>query len=44
MRAPRPSWLNMSFSDGLGDQPLAITQVHWFGTELGLFANQTDGI
>ena len=43
MRATRPLWFDMSFSDGLGDQPPAITQAHWFGTELGLFADPTNG-
>ena len=42
-RAARPPGFNVSFSDGLGDQLLAISQAYWFGTELGLFANPTDG-
>ena len=32
-----------SFSHGLSDQLLAVAQAYWFGTELGLFANPTDG-
>ena len=43
MRVTRPSWFDVSFSDALGNQLLVITQAHWFGTELGLFANPTDG-
>ena len=43
MRTIGPSWFDVSFSDGLGDQLLAITQACWLGTELGLFANPTDG-
>ena len=43
MRVTRPSWFNVFFSDGLGNQLLAIAQAYWFGTELGLFANPTDG-
>ena len=43
MRATRPSGFDVSFSDGLGNQLPAITQVYWFGTELGLLANPADG-
>ena len=43
MRVARPPWFNVSSSDGLGDQPLAIAQAYWFGTKLGLFADPTDG-
>ena len=43
MRMTRPSWFDVSFSGHLGDQPLTITQACWLGTELGLFANPTDG-
>ena len=43
MRVNRPSWFSVSFGDGLGDQLPAITQTYWFGAELGLFANPTDG-
>ena len=39
MRVTRPSWFNVSFDDGLGNQLPAITQAYWFGTELGLFSN-----
>ena len=39
----RPSWFDVSISDGLSNQPPAIAQTYWFGTELGLFANPTDG-
>ena len=42
MRVPKPSWFDMSFSDGLGDHLPAITQAHWFGTELDLFANRAN--
>ena len=43
MRVTRPSWFDVSFSDGLGNQLSAITQAYQFGAELGLFANPTDG-
>ena len=43
MMMTRPSWFNVSFSDGLGDQPPTITQACWLGTELGLFAKPIDG-
>ena len=43
MRVTKPSWFDVSISDGLGNQLPAITQVYWFGTELDLFANPTDG-
>ena len=36
----RPSWFNVPFIDGLGNQLLAITQAYWFGMELGLPATQ----
>ena len=39
----RPSLLDASFSDGLGNQLLAFTQDYWIGTVLGLFANPTNG-
>ena len=39
----RPSWFNVSFSDGLGDQPLTITQACQFGADLGWFAHPSDG-
>ena len=39
----RPSWFDVSFDDGLDNQLPAITQAYWFGAELGLFANPTDG-
>ena len=38
-RMSRPSWVDASFSDGLGNQPLAFTQAYRIGTKLGLFAN-----
>ena len=37
------SGFDISFGDGLGDQPLAFTQAYWIGIELGLFTNPTDG-
>ena len=43
MRMTGQSWFDVSFSDGLGDQLLTITQACWLGTELGSFANPTDG-
>ena len=43
MRMTRPSWFNVSFSDGLVHHPPTITQACWLGTELGSFANPTDG-
>ena len=43
MRVTRPSMFDVYFGDGLGNQLLAITQAYWFGAELGLFANPTDG-
>ena len=43
MRVTRPSWFNVSFGDGLGDQLPNITQAYQFGTELGLFANPANG-
>ena len=39
-RVTRPSWFDVSFGDGLGNQLQVITQTYWFGTKLGLFANQ----
>ena len=44
MRMNRPSWFDVSFSDGLGDQPLTITMACQFGTELGWFADPSNGI
>ena len=43
MRMTGPSWFDVSFSDGLGDQPPTITQACQLGTELDWFANPTDG-
>ena len=40
---PVSSGFDASFGDGLGDQPLAFTQAHWVGIELGLFTNPTNG-
>ena len=42
MRAARPTWFDVS-SDGLGNQPPAITQAYQFGAELGLFTNPANG-
>ena len=38
----RPSWFNVSISDGLGDQPLTITKACQFGTKLGCFADPSN--
>ena len=43
MRVTRPSWFNVSFIDGLGNQLPVIMQAYWFGTEMSFFANPTDG-
>ena len=43
MRMSRPSGFNVSFSDGLGNQPMTITQACWLGTELGWFADPSNG-
>ena len=43
MRMSGPSWFNVPFSDGLGNQPPTITQSGWLGTELGRFASPTEG-
>ena len=43
MRMASPCWFIVSFSDGLGDQPLTITQVWQLGTELGSFADPSSG-
>ena len=39
MRVTGPSGFNVS----LGNQLLTITQAGWLGTELGMFANPTEG-
>ena len=39
----RPSWFKVSFSGGLDVQQLTITQACQFGTELGWFADPSDG-
>ena len=43
MRVTWPSWFDVPFSNGLGDQPPTITQAGWLGTELGMFGNSTEG-
>ena len=43
MRTTRPSWFNVSFGDGMGDQLLTITKAYKVGAELGLFANPANG-
>ena len=42
VRTSRPSWFDVPFGDGLGNQLLAFTQAYRIDTKLGLFANPTD--